>query len=162
MNIPLREWLGLAGFIVICFAAAGIGGAFTGPAIGGWYALLKKPAFNPPNWIFGPVWTVLYLSMALAAWLIWKRQGFAGAMLPFTFFFIQLALNCLWSIIFFGLHNPGLACADIILLWSAIAATLLLFYRISPAAGGLLIPYLAWVSYAALLNFALWRMNLEV
>jgi tryptophan-rich sensory protein len=100
--------------------------------------------------------------MALAAWLIWKRQGFAGAMLPFTFFFIQLALNCLWSIIFFGLHNPGLACADIILLWSAIAATLLLFYRISPAAGGLLIPYLAWVSYAALLNFALWRMNLEV
>lgn len=155
----LKQALGLAVFIVICFAVAGIGSVFTAASIPDWYAGLRKPSFNPPNWIFGPVWTALYLAMAVAAWLVWRRVGLSAAAAPLIVFAIQLALNLLWSILFFGMHRIGLALVDIVALWCAIAATILMFWRVTPAAGWLLIPYLMWVSFASVLNFSIWRMN---
>jgi benzodiazapine receptor len=157
-----RPVAGLAAFILVCLAAGGIGSAVTAPAIPTWYAGLNKPSFTPPNWLFGPVWTALYIMMAVAAWLVWRKP--AGAMpLPksqyLVVFALQLELNVLWSMIFFGLRSPAGAFADIIALWCAIVATIVLFSRVSLWAGALLIPYLAWVSFAAALNFAVWRLN---
>ncbi len=155
----LQQSIGLFVSILICFAAAGIGSLATTPQVPGWYASLAKPTWTPPGWIFGPVWTLLYLMMAVAAWLVWRQAGFAGAKLPLTLFAIQLALNSVWSVLFFGLQNPGAAAVEIVLLWAVILATLVTFWRRSRVAGGLLAPYLAWVSYAAVLNVAIWRMN---
>ncbi|MCU0784896.1 MAG: tryptophan-rich sensory protein [Verrucomicrobia bacterium] len=126
---------------------------------GEWYATLKKPSWNPPGWIFGPVWTALYTMMAVAAWLVWKRGGFVAQRRPLLIFLAQLALNALWTPLFFGLHRPGLAFAEIVLLWLAIAATIPTFWRVSSLAAWLLVPYLAWVSFAAVLNFTLWRLK---
>lgn len=126
---------------------------------GEWYASLKKPSWNPPPWIFAPVWISLYAMMAVAAWLVWKRGGFSTQRRPLTLFLAQLALNALWTPLFFGLHRPGLACLEIALLWLAIAATLLAFRPVNRAAAWLLAPYLAWVTFAAALNFALWKLN---
>ena len=154
-----QQCVGLAVFVLICFAAAGLGGLATASAIPNWYAGIAKPDWNPPNWIFGPVWNCLYLMMAVAAWLVWRKDGFAGAKLPLTLFAIQLALNSLWSVLFFGLQNPGAAVVEIILLWAAILATLVAFWKRSRWAGGLLVPYLAWVTFAAVLNVAIWRLN---
>ena len=155
----LQQVLGLAAFVVICFAAAGLGGLVTTPRIPTWYADLAKPAWTPPDWIFGPVWTALYLMMAFSAWLVWRQAGLAGARLPLALFAIQLVLNSLWSVLFFGLQSPGAAAVEIILLWAAILATLLAFWKRSNVAGALLVPYLAWVSFAAVLNVAIWWMN---
>jgi tryptophan-rich sensory protein len=124
-----------------------------------WYASLRKPSWNPPGWIFGPVWTALYAMMAVAAWLIWRRGGWGKQRRPLLLFIVQLALNALWTPLFFGLHRPGLAFAEILLLWLAIALTLAAFWREHRAAAWLLAPYLAWVSFAALLNLTLWRLN---
>lgn len=152
--------LALMAFLALCFAVAGIGSLFSTPAVrSAWFSELAKPAWNPPNWLFGPVWTLLYILMAIAAWLVWRERGWAGAALPLSVFFIQLAINLAWSLIFFGAHRIGLAFADIVLLWLAILTTILLFWRISPLAGGLLLPYLLWVSFAGALNFAIWQMN---
>jgi len=126
---------------------------------GEWYAGLKKPAWNPPAWIFGPVWTTLYTMMALAAWLVWKRGGFVAQRKPLALFLTQLVLNAAWTPLFFGLHWPGIAFAEIVLLWLAIAATLAAFCVVSCTAAWLLVPYLGWVSFAAALNFELWRLN---
>jgi tryptophan-rich sensory protein len=153
---PARRWLSLAGWLLLCFAAASFGGLFLP---GEWYAGLKKPSWNPPGWIFGPVWTVLYTMMAVAAWLVWKRGGFKAMRLPLGLFLLQLLFNALWSWLFFGRHQPALAFVDLLLLWLAIAATLAAFRRVSRAAAWLLAPYLAWVSFAAALNFTLWRLN---
>ena len=153
---PARLLLGLVGWLALCFAAAALGGLFMP---GEWYAQLRKPSWNPPGWIFGPVWTALYTMMAIAAWLVWRRGGFAAQRLPLGLFFLQLLFNALWSPLFFGLHHPALAFADILLLWLALLATLPTFWQRSLVAGTLLIPYLAWVSFAAMLNFALWRLN---
>ena len=153
------EWVGLLLWVAVCFGVAGVASLFTSPEIGGWYAQLRKPAWTPPNWLFGPVWTALYLSMAVAAWLVWRGRGFAAARLPLSLFASQLALNGLWSILFFGLHRAGAAFAEILLLWCAIAAALVSFRRVSPPAGALMLPYLLWVTYAAALNFSVWRMN---
>ena len=153
------RWIGLVASIVICFAAAGWGNLVTTPKIPNWYAALAKPNWTPPGWIFGPVWTLLYLMMAVAAWLVWQQKGFAGAKLPLALFAIQLALNSLWSVLFFGLQRPGLAAIEIVLLWAAILATVIAFWLRSRWAGGLLVPYLAWVTFAAVLNLAIWRMN---
>lgn len=152
----LPSSLGLALWMALCFGAPAVG-AFTPP--GAWYAELRKPVWNPPNWIFGPVWTVLYLLMAVAAWLVWRRGGFAAQRLPLTLFLVQLAFNAAWTPCFFGARNPALAFADIVLLWLSLLATLVTFFRVQAGAGWLLVPYLAWVSFAALLNFTLWRMN---
>ncbi len=156
---PRHPWLGLIVFVLVCFGAAGIGSAVTTPRIDGWYAALTKPDWNPPNWIFGPVWTTLYLAMAVAGWLVWRQVGVAGARKPLLLFAIQLILNTLWSCLFFGLQNPGLAFTEILLLWAAIAATTVSFWSRSKIAGGLLVPYLAWVNFAAVLNFTIWRLN---
>ncbi len=155
-KIPRHPLLTLAGWLLLCFAAASLGGLF-GP--GEWYASLKKPAWNPPGWIFGPVWTALYTMMAVAAWLVWRQGGWVKQRKPLTFFLIQLALNALWTPLFFGWHHPGIAFAEIVLLWLAIALTLTAFRPVSRGAAWLLAPYLAWVSFAAALNFALWRLN---
>jgi translocator protein len=149
-------WLALIFLIVICFAVAGLGGLTTTPSIPNWYAELSKPLWTPPGWLFGPVWSVLYLGMAVAAWLVW-RQG--NAIVPLILFGVQLVFNAAWSWLFFGLHNPGAAFVDIVLLLAAITATTAVFWRRSLVAGLLFVPYLAWVSFAAVLNFAIWRLN---
>jgi tryptophan-rich sensory protein len=151
-----QTWLALAGWLGVTFAAAALGALFLP---GEWYAQLRKPTWNPPNWLFGPVWTTLYLMMALAAWLVWRRGGFAAQRMPLVIFSIQLGLNALWSPLFFGLKNPGLAFAEIVLLWFAILDTLVVFWRVQVAAALLLVPYLLWVTFAAGLNFTLWQLN---
>ena len=151
-----QSTLALAGWLVLSFSAAVIGGFFMP---GAWYATLKKPSWNPPNWIFGPVWTALYTTMAFAAWLVWKRGGFAGQRVALSLFLAQLLFNALWSPLFFGLRHPALAFADIVLLWLALLGTVTAFWSARPIAGALLLPYLAWVTFASALNFALWRLN---
>lgn len=145
--------------IVICFAAAGLGSVLTRPSLRLWYAALRKPPWTPPNWIFGPVWTILYLCMAVAVWLVWRRAGFQGAKLPLAFFAFQLVLNVAWTGIFFTLHLQGFAFIEIIFLWLAILATTVAFWPLSKTAGWLMVPYLLWVAYAAALNGSIWSMN---
>lgn len=156
-----RSMLVLAAFIVVCFAAAGGGSLATTPQTvsGGWYGTLDKPFFTPPASVFGPVWTVLYLSMAVSAWLVWRREGFSGAQAAMALFSAQLVLNLLWSVIFFGLEAPGLALVEIEALWTAILLTILAFSKISRPAGWLLVPYLAWVTFATALNAGIWWLN---
>jgi translocator protein len=143
----------LGAFILITFLAPAVG-AFSPP--GAWYQTLVKPSWNPPSWIFGPVWTALYLMMAIAAWIVWKRVGRGPAL---TLYFAQLALNAAWTPVFFGAHQLGAAFIVIVCLWTAILFTLRAFWDISRPAGLLLVPYLAWVSFASALNFTLWRLN---
>ena len=143
-----------------------IGSLFTAPAISGWYAGLIKPAINPPSWVFGPMWTTLYILMGIAAYLVWQsyaehndtaeKRRRRNALVIFD---VQLILNAVWSIIFFGLERPGAAFFEIVLLWCAIGATIYVFYPISRTAAYLLIPYIAWVSFAAYLNYSLWMLN---
>jgi tryptophan-rich sensory protein len=147
---------GLVGWLILTFAAAGVGSLFLP---GEWYLQLAKPRWTPPNWVFGPVWSILYALMAVAAWLVWKRKGLSGAILPLVFFIVQLVLNAMWSWLFFGLKNPGLAFGEIIVLWLAILLTLIAFCRQTPLAGALLLPYFAWVSFAVILNLSIWQMN---
>jgi translocator protein len=153
---PNKHWLALAVLLILCFAVAGIGGLATAPSIPDWYAGLAKPSWTPPGWIFGPVWSVLYLSMAIAAWLVWRR---GDAVVPMMMFGTQLVFNAAWSWLFFGLHNPGAALIDIALLWMAITATTVVFWWRSTLAGILFVPYLIWVSFATALNLAIWRLN---
>jgi benzodiazapine receptor len=148
--------LGLLGWLLLCFAAAAVGGLFPP---GEWYAQLAKPAWNPPSWIFGPVWTALYAMMAVAAWLVWREDGFRARARPLGLFLLQLTLNAAWSPLFFGLKSPALAFVVIVLLWRAILATLQAFWRANRISGALLLPYLGWVTFAAVLNFTLWRLN---
>jgi translocator protein len=153
---PTRTWLGLATWVAVAFSAAWFGSLFTDS---GWYQQLQQPAWAPPGWLFAPVWTLLYLLMGIAAWLVWKSHGWEGARTALTLFLVQLVFNALWSWIFFGLREPGLALAEIAVLWILIVATLLEFWRKQPLAGALLLPYLAWVSFAAALNSSLWMLN---
>ena len=154
-----RAILGLLAWFALVAAAAALGNYFTMPEINGWYRTLQKPPFNPPDWIFGPVWTTLYALMAIGAWLVWRPEGFRGAAFPLAVFLFQLGLNVLWSILFFGQHALGAALVDIALLWLAIAALIGLFWRRHRLAAALQVPYLAWVSFAALLNYEIWRLN---
>jgi translocator protein len=151
-----RSAVAFAGWVAVTFAAAAMGGLFLP---GDWYARLQKPAWNPPNWIFGPVWTALYTMMAVAAWFVWKRGGFAAQLIALSLFLLQLLINALWSPLFFGLRNPALAFVDIVMLWLALLATVVAFWRVRPLAGALLVPYLTWVTFASALNFAIWRLN---
>jgi tryptophan-rich sensory protein len=155
------RWIGLILFIMICVGAGGLGAIATTPEIEGWYAALQKPAWNPPSYLFGPVWTTLYLMMAIAAWLVWKPAGFQAAALPLMLFAGQLVLNVAWSWIFFGMHQPGWAFVEIVILWLAIVATITAFFRCSMLAGWMLVPYLAWVSFASVLNYAIWQLNVS-
>jgi tryptophan-rich sensory protein len=153
-----RPWTGLVGWAAVTFATAAIGGAASMRS-DDFYGQLATPAWAPPASVFGPVWTVLYMLMALAAWMVWRRAGWQGARLALTLYLVQLVLNALWTWCFFAWRMGGLAFADIVLLWLVIAATIWLFWRVRPLAGMLMLPYLAWVSFAAFLNHAAWRMN---
>lgn len=153
------DLLGLVGFAVLCLAVSGIGGAITATSVDGWYQTLQKPSFNPPDWVFGPVWTVLYVMMAVAAWRVWRRAGFASGRTALAAFLVQLGLNLAWTVLFFGVQAIGPALIEIVVLLAAIVVTAVLFWRIDRLAGWLLVPYGLWVAYAALLNAALWRLN---
>jgi len=146
--------------VALPLAVGGLSGYATARGVSTWYPTLIKPSFNPPAWVFGPVWTLLYIMMGIAAFLVWRRGLDAdGVKIALTVFAIQLALNGLWSILFFGLQAPGWALAEIILLWMAIGITTLLFWRVDHTAGLLLLPYWAWVSFATVLNASLWWLN---
>jgi len=151
---------GLAVFLGMSLVVMIFGGLVTNPAIqSGWYGLLEKPAFNPPSWVFGPVWTILYVLMAFSAWLVWERADQKAVKIPLLLFFVQLFLNGMWSSLFFGMGRPDLAFAEILVLWVFILTVTVMFYRVQPAAGLLLIPYLAWVSFAVILNGFIWQLN---
>jgi tryptophan-rich sensory protein len=146
----------LLGFVLASAAAATPGLVFRP---GDWYRRLAKPAWRPPDWLFGPVWLVLYVSIAVSGWLVWRTAGFAAGASALAVFAVQLVLNGLWSAIFFGLRRPGLACAEIAGLWLAIVATIFVFHPIDATAAYLLVPYLGWVTFAVALNFQVWRLN---
>jgi len=150
------RWLGLAGWLAACFAASVLGALFPPDA---WYAGLRRPAFAPPNWVFGPVWTALYAMMAVAAWLLWRRWGFRGAGGALALFVAQLLANSAWSGLFFGLHRPLWALLDLVLLWILLLATTIAFSKKSRPAAALLVPYLVWVTFAGVLNWEFWRLN---
>lgn len=155
-TINLQQSLALVGWCALCLATASTGFFVS---TDGWYMALQKPTWNPPAWIFGPVWTVLYLMMGVAAWLVWREGGWKTRQWPLGLFLIQLLLNAIWTPVFFRMHQIGLALANIALLWLLLGATLIAFWRVKIPAGLLLVPYLAWVSFASFLNFTLWRMN---
>lgn len=167
------QWPALAVALGIPFIAAAVGSAATNHSLPSWYRWLRKPAWNPPTWIFGPVWTVLYLLMGVASWLVWRqgqlsaeeettqdqRAAHAEVRGALTFYSIQLGFNTLWSVIFFGLRRIDLALVEIALLWATILVNLISFYRIRPLAGLLLIPYQLWVTFAVFLNVRIWQLN---
>lgn len=153
-----RDVLGLAAFVLMCFGVSVLGGRATVPALASWYPALAKPDWTPPSWVFGPVWTLLYPLVAVAGWLAW-REGRArvGTLL----FLLQLALNAAWPWIFFGDRRIGLALLCVIAMWLAILATIRAFWPVSRGAAVLLVPYLAWVGFAAVLNAAIWFLNMN-
>jgi translocator protein len=150
--------LGLVGWLALCFAAAGLG-AVASVNAGDFYGSLARPSWAPPASLFGPVWTVLYFLMGVAAWLVWKQGGFTSGRAALGLFLAQLLANALWTWIFFAWRQGALAFAEILLLWVMIVATIALFRRASRLGGALLLPYLAWVSYAAALTYAVWQRN---
>lgn len=164
-----RDAAALIAWIAFCLAVGWIGGQVTAPALVDWYPALAKPAWTPPDIAFPIVWTALYVLMGAAAWLVWRRIAGAGETaagagagrrhLPLILFVVQLALNSLWSVLFFGLRSPGLALAEILLLLAAIVATMAAFRRVSMLAAALLLPYLLWAGFATALNVAIWRLN---
>ena len=159
---PRRKQIaGIAGWLLVVFAAAAIGAAASIQA-GPFYTSLVRPDWAPPPSLFGPVWSVLYALMGLAAWWVWRVGGFRKARGALTLFLVQLALNALWSWLFFGWHRGALAFVDILVLWALIGTTVIAFWRIRPLAGALLAPYFLWVSFAAALNYSVWQLNPQV
>ncbi len=156
-----KDVAALVVFLVLSLTAGGIGGFWTAPATasGGWYYQIEKPSWTPPSWLFGPVWTMLYIAMGVAAWLVWRRGGWEAQRIPLTFWLVQLVLNTLWSGLFFGLRSLALGALEIVFLWIAILMTILVFRPVSRAAAWLMAPYLLWVTFAAALTFAVWRLN---
>jgi tryptophan-rich sensory protein len=154
-----RSVAALLGFLVASFAVAGISSVFTIQQIPGWYATLAKPSFNPPNQVFGPVWTVLYTGMAVAAWRVWRLPQSRLRTRGLQLFWLQLALNFAWSFLFFSAHRIGMASIEIVVLWAAILATTFLFWRQDRIAGAIFAVYLAWVSFASVLNLSIWLRN---
>lgn len=159
MKITRRSVIGLAGFALAVFAAASLGGYFTSASVGSWYQQLNKPSFNPPGWVFGPVWTVLYILIAIAGWLVWNRHGFSGAPVALWLYFTQLALNAAWSFFFFYAQNPGAAFIELVVLNVFIILTVTMFFKKHKTAALIMLPYLAWTLFAAVLNLSLWQLN---
>lgn len=151
-----RNIIALVGWLAVTFSAA-LAGIFIQPA--GYYASLAKPSWSPPAWVFGPVWTALYIMMAVAAWLVWQRGGWHAQRVPLGLYLAQLALNALWTPLFFGLRQPGLAFAEILVLWVVLLLVLRAFHGVRRSAGWLLLPCVLWVGFAAVLNFAIWRLR---
>jgi len=158
MKIRLKGWMKWSLSVLVCLGAGAVGSIATAPNISVWYASLHKPFFNPPNWIFGPVWSTLYVLMGTSFYLVWRKGSQENRHL-LTDFALQLVLNILWSFIFFGWKHPAWAFAEILLLWSVILWVMVGFYNVSKLATWLLAPYLAWVSFASLLNYYIWRLN---
>ena len=159
MASKMMPWLTLVGWIMICVAVGVLGGRWTGREIPGWYRTLEKPSFNPPSWVFAPVWTTLYILMAIAAWLITGSEPSSARTLAIVLFAVQLALNLGWSWIFFHRHAIGAAAVEVIVLWCAIGVTTLVFSQRSLVAAWLMAPYWAWTTFASVLNVAIWRLN---
>ena len=155
----MNDVIALVVSVAICLGAAGIGALPTVRSLRGWYDSLAKPSWNPPNAIFGPVWTALYLLMALSAWLVWRTRGDGDVTIALGWFAAQLVLNVLWSVVFFGLRSPVLGLVEIIVLWAAILGTIVAFLPHSSIAAALLVPYIAWVSFATVLNAAIVAAN---
>ncbi len=159
-KIPIRSVLQLAAAILLCIGLGSLGSLVTTTGPGSWYASLIKPAFTPPNWVFGPVWITLFALMGIALYLVWKAgTGRREVKVALGIFFVQFALNVLWSFLFFGLASPVLGFINIILLWIMIAATIAAFYPVDRRAAYLLVPYIAWVTLALFLNGAIWLLN---
>lgn len=155
-RLEQRGWLSLAGWLLVSFAP-GLSGTLFQP--GAWYTQLAKPPLTPPGTVIGTVWLMLYALMGVAVWLVWRQRGFSGAATALTFFIVQLAANAVWSWLFFGLQLPLAALLELVILWLLVLGTLVLFWRIRPLAGILLLPYLAWTSFAAYLNLGVWWLN---
>lgn len=153
------DLLALTVLVGICLLVGALGAAVTAASVSTWYTGIAKPSFNPPNAVFGPVWTVLYVLMAIAAWRVWRSTDKDTARGPLTLFALQLALNLGWSVAFFGLRSIGLAVLVILALDLAVLATALRFRRIDGLAASLLVPYLAWIAFATVLNVAIWHLN---
>ena len=156
-----KQILGLAGWLVVSFAASAVGAAASIQAKS-FYGLLVQPDWAPPPGVFGPVWTTLYALMGIAAWLVWRSGGFSQHRYALMLFLLQLSFNALWSWLFFAWQRGALALADVLVLWVLIVATLINFWRVRPLAGVLLIPYLLWVSFASALNYSVWQLNPQV
>lgn len=156
-----KQLIGLLGWLAVCFVAAAVGAAASIQSAS-FYAEIVRPVWAPPAWLFGPVWTLLYVMMGVAAWLVWRLRGLGGARLALTLFVVQLILNGLWTWLFFGWTLGAWAFVDILLLWGLILCTLITFWRIRPVAGALLIPYLLWVGFAAVLNYSVWQLNPQI
>lgn len=156
--MDLSNTLPFLGFLAACFAAASSGAIFKP---GTWYEGLAKPWWRPPNWLFGPAWGVLYITIAVAGWMVWREAGFAGAGTAIAIWGGSLVLNFAWSAFFFGLRRPDWAMGELVLLWLSILATIIVFYPVLPSAAWLLVPYLCWVTFAGYLNFTIWQMNKE-
>jgi benzodiazapine receptor len=159
MSLQLRPVVSLIVFMGTCVLVGISASLVTATSVREWYPHIQKPSWTPPDAAFGPVWTVLYLLMGVSAWLVWRSSAGPARRRALLIFAIQLALNGLWSLLFFGLRNPGWAAVEIVLLWGAIVATIVVFARVSRIAAGLLVPYLLWVSFAAALNLAVWNLN---
>jgi benzodiazapine receptor len=157
--MKLDRYPALFGFLVASFSAAAVGGAATATSVGAWYQALHKPAWNPPNWIFGPVWTLLYILMAIAAWRVWRTGDADAGRRTFRWFAAQLSLNLLWSVLFFGLRSPGMALVEVIVFWAVLVAMLRHYWLADRIAGALWAPYVAWVSFASVLNGTVWWLN---
>lgn len=155
----LRQSLGLVALLMLCYLVMVIGALWTDSATGRWYQGLSRPSWTPPGWAFSVVWPVLYTMMAVAAWLVWRRRGWSAAAKPLTLFLVQLALNLFWSAVFFGLERPDAAFFEICVLCLMIVATTVAFWKVTASAGWLMMPYVLWTTFAALLNLAIWRMN---
>lgn len=153
-----NQALGLAGWLAASFLTAGIG-AIASASAAAFYGQLSQPSWAPPAWLFGPVWSALYVLMGIAAWLVWRERGFRGAVAALKLYVAQLFANALWSWLFFAWHQGALSLAEIVVLWLLIAGTIGAFWRLQRVAALLLVPYLAWVSFAAALTFSLWRLN---
>jgi benzodiazapine receptor len=153
-----RTWAGVGVFLAACFGVAAVGGLITAASVNDWYRDLHKPVFTPPDWVFGPVWTVLYLMMA-AAGLVWAARDREDVCCPLAAFGLQLAANFMWTVLFFGLHRPFLAFLDLLVLWVLVGITTLHFFEASRPAGWLMVPYWIWVSYAAVLNLAILALS---
>ncbi|GAA5217364.1 TspO/MBR family protein [Corallincola platygyrae] len=156
-----KQAFGLLCWLLLSYATSAIG-AIASIQAKSFYGALAQPEWAPPPWLFGPVWTTLYGLMAIAAWLVWRTGGFSANRLALSCFLVQLVLNAIWSWLFFAWQMGAVALADIVVLWLAISATLVLFWRVRPIAGILLVPYLLWVSFAGVLNYALWQLNPQI
>ncbi|MEO8803179.1 MAG: TspO/MBR family protein [Rudaea sp.] len=155
-----RDIFGLIGWLALSAVVAGVG-AFASIHAADFYSHLAQPTWAPPAWLFGPVWSLLYALMAIAAWLVWRTDAIRAVRTALTLYLVQLAANALWSWLFFAWHLGAVAFVDIVLLWVLIVATVIAFWRIRPLTGALLVPYLLWVSFAGVLNYAMWQLNLS-